>query len=98
MPKWHSRLFWPPRLCQLARAQALLTELAAIRGQEATLLQEMEVLRHAADADASPEPEPIATLSKLASAAAWSASLAGTTVAENNSPFASVPLAPTRHL
>ncbi|CAE7570598.1 unnamed protein product, partial [Symbiodinium sp. CCMP2456] len=40
------------------KEQVLLTELAAIRSQEATLLEEMEALRQAADASASPGPEP----------------------------------------
>ncbi|CAE7266070.1 iga, partial [Symbiodinium pilosum] len=39
---------------------ALLTELAAIRSQEATLLEEMEVLRNVAEVDALPDPEPVA--------------------------------------
>ena len=48
-------------------SQVLLTELAAIRSQEATLLEEMEALRQAA---ASPGPEPIVATQKPARAVA----------------------------
>ncbi|CAE7693157.1 unnamed protein product [Symbiodinium sp. CCMP2592] len=49
------------------KEQVLLTELAAIRSQEATLLEEMEALRQAA---ALPGPEPIVATQKPARAVA----------------------------
>ena len=58
-------------LTRLSALQALLTELAAIRSQEATLLEEMEVLRNVAEVDALPDPEPVVpTPQKMVIAAA----------------------------